>query len=227
MRRAAVILFVLLPALAACATTERGKPAAVTAVIADQPEWAGVATPADQTRLDALPALFAKAVAAVPRNRAGLVTAESALVDPTAAQLLPELPPGPYYCRLVRFGGRARFATYKPDFCYVEVGQKDKPGGNLSFTKQTGSNLPEGWIYPDGERRQVFLGAVRRTGERGVRRYGDDPAHDLAGVIERVSPFRWRLILTRAGNGAMLDIYELVPVPPQVPGAQPAVPQKS
>ena len=35
---------------------------------------------------------------------------------------------------------------------------------------------------------------------------------------------RWRLVLTQAGNGALLDIYELVPVTPLVPGAKPAVP---
>ena len=51
-------------------------------------------------------------------------------------------------------------------------------------------------------------------------------SQDVAGVIERVSPFRWRLVLTRAGKGALLDVYELVPVTPEVPGAAPAVPAK-
>ena len=134
--------------------------------------------------------------------------------------MLPQLPPGPYYCRLLRFGGRPRFATFKPDFCYVEAGTDA-----LAFTKQTGENLPEGWIFPDGDTRQIFLGTFRREGEPGGKHYGDDPVHDIAGIVERVSPFRWRLILTRAGGDAALELYELVPVPPEVPGAKPAVPE--
>ncbi|RZM36073.1 MAG: DUF4893 domain-containing protein, partial [Sphingomonas sp.] len=34
---------------------------------------------------------------------------------------------------------------------------------------------------------------------------------------------RWRMVLSRAGGGALLDVYELVPVTPKVPGAMPAV----
>lgn len=222
MRRAAMILFALTPALVACTTTGARKHPAAIATLEPQRQWAGLASAEDQARLSELQELFVKARAAVPRNRARLVDAETALVDPTAAQLLPELPPGPYHCRLVRFGGKARFATFKPDFCYVEAGK-----GNLSFTKQTanqGGSLPQGWIYPDGERRQVFLGANRRKGEAEGRRYGDDPNRDLIGVVERVSPFRWRLVLAQAGGGGTLDLYELVPVTPQVPGATAAIP---
>ena len=237
MRRAATNLFALTPALAGlfgagllggCATTaSRMTVKAPAAVVEPQPEWAGLATPADYARLANLPQVFAQARAAVPGTRAKLLAAETALVDPAAAQLAPELPPGPYHCRLVRFGGRARFATFKPDFCYVETARNAAGKSGVSFTKQTatrGGTLPEGWIYPDGERRQVFLGAVKRKGETAPRRYGDDPGHDLAGVIERVSPFRWRLILARAEAGATLDLYELVPVTPKVPGATAAIP---
>ena len=233
MRRAATILFALTPALAGmlggCATTAAGRVSvkAPAAVVEPQPEWAGLATPADYARLTALPKLFAQARAAVPGTRAKLLAAETALVDPAAAQLAPELPPGPYHCRLVRFGGKARFTTFKPDFCYVETAQTAAGKSGMSFTKQTasqGGTLPEGWIYPDGERRQVFLGATKRKGDTTARRYGDDPGHDLAGVIERVSPFRWRLVLARAEAGATLDLYELVPVTPTVPGAKATVP---
>ena len=226
MRRAAIITFTLLPLLAACATTGVRGPVAVVTV--EQPAWSIVASAQDHARLDQLPADFAKARAAVPRSRAARVAGEGALVDPAAAQLLPDLPPGPYYCRLVRFGGKAQFATYKPDFCYVEAGPGAGGKGRVAFTKQTanqpGGTLPEGWIYPDDERRQVFLGATRRKGEPGGRRYGDNPDQNVAGVVERVSPFRWRLVLTRAEGGGTLDMYELVPVAPRVPGATAAVP---
>lgn len=219
MPRAAFALLFALPALAACATRQTPEATVVVEAPPEPPTWIKSATAADQAALAALRGRFAAARAAVPRRLAARLRAESALADPYRALPMPQLPPGPYHCRLVRFGGRARFATFKPDFCNVDAGE-----ANAAFTKQTGANLPEGWIYPDSETRQVFLGTLRREGEAGGRRYGDDPARDIAGVIERVSPFRWRLILTRAGDGATLDLYELVPVTPLVPGAPAAVP---
>ena len=219
MFRAAIASLFVLTTLGGCAGHPATAPVGVIEPAAEEPAWMGIATPADQLRIAQLHARFVAAHAAVPRSRSKMLAAEAALVDPTAAQVLPQLPPGPYYCRLIRFGGSARLASFKPDFCYVNVEEK-----GLSFTKQTGTNLPEGWILPDGDTRQIFLGTFRREGEPGGKRYGDDPASDIAGIVERVSPFRWRLILTRAGGGATLDLYELVPVPPQVPGATPAAP---
>ena len=82
------------------------------------------------------------------------------------------------------------------------------------MTKQTGENLPGGWLHADSDRRLVFLGTLREKGETAAPPYGGAPARDIAGVVERVGPFRWRLVLTRAGKGALLDLYELVPVAP-------------
>ncbi|MEG8052635.1 DUF4893 domain-containing protein [Sphingomonas aerolata] len=69
----------------------------------------------------------------------------------------------------------------------------------------------------DGDRRQVFLGTVRTTPAQVAPPYGTNPARDVAGVVERVGPLRWRLVMTRAGQGAILDLYELVPAPPATP----------
>lgn len=184
--------------------------------------WRAVATLSDQQRLTLLPSLWPRAVAAVPRRAAARLKAEGALVDPAGALELPAPPPGPYYCRLLRFGGQAGLRTFKPDICYIE-GDSAK----LSFTKQTGGSLPGGWLYPDGTKRLVFLGATPSAGSKTVPLYGKHPAQDVTGLVERVSPFRWRLTLSRAARGAVMDVYELVPVPPEVPGAMPAVPAKS
>lgn len=214
MRRAAFTIALSSLALGACATRPKGVVEAEPIVEAvELKEWEGIVTPADRGRLAALPDQWRRALAGVPRRSAGRLAAEGPLVDPEIALDLPTPPPGPYHCRLVRFGGRAGFATFPPDFCYVEAS-----GGGLSFTKQTGGNLPQGWLHEDTPKREVFLGTT------GPGRYADDPARDVAGVVERVSPFRWRLVLTRAGRGAVLDLYELVPVTPEVPGAKPAVP---
>lgn len=68
-----------------------------------------------------------------------------------------------------------------------------------------------------------IAGSLRPSADRSAAAYGTDFTRDVAGVVERVGAFRWRLVLTRAGV-ATLDIYELVPVTPRVPGAVPAVP---
>lgn len=217
MRRAAFVLALIPLALGACAAKPRvaAAPApAATVETVETKEWESTARPADQAQIAELPQRWVRAIAAVPRRATAKLRAEGPLAAPVALEA-PTPPPGPYHCRLVRFGGRAGITTFPPDFCYVEA--KD---GRLSFTKQTGSNLPQGWLYDDTPTRQVFLGTM------GQGRYGDVPQQDVAGVVERVSPFRWRLTLTRAGRGALLDAYELVPVTPEVPGAPRAVPAK-
>lgn len=215
--RRAVVAFALL-ILGACAG--RGPvpaPAGPAAIIEIEPfkEWEQIVTAADQAGIAALPQRWALALAAIPRRSMTRLRAEGALAEPEAALAMPTPPPGPYHCRLVRFGGRSGIATFPPDFCYVETSE-----GRLSFTKQTGRNLPNGWLHEDTPTRHVLLGTM------GPGRYGDVPGRDVAGVVERVSPFRWRLVLTRGGRGALLDVYELVPVTPEVPGAPRAVPAK-
>lgn len=218
MRRVNIAL-ALIP-LAGCA--HRPRPVVTVEAAPQQPTgWRAIASDEDQRRIDALPQAWAHALASVPRRMRAKLAVEGKLVEPGAALELPAPPPGPYRCRLVRFGGRDGYRSFAPDFCYV-----DGDARGLSFTKQTGSNLPGGWLHGDRGRRQIFLGGMPRPGATGVPRYGDDPAQDVAGVVERVSPFRWRLVLTRAGKGALLDVYELVPVTPEVPGATPAVPAK-
>ena len=218
-------ILALAPALAVtlasggCATKP---PVPVVTVETEVPQptgWRATASAEDQRSIDQLPGLWLQARAAVPRRMQAKLRAETRLVEPEAALELPAPPPGPYRCRLVRFGGTAGFQTFAPDFCYVDGDDK-----GVSFTKQTGSNLPGGWLHADTPTRQVFLGSFPKSAAAGVPRYGDDPAQDVVGVVERVSPFRWRLVLTRAGKGALLDVYELVPVTPEVPGAAPAVP---
>ena len=203
-----------MPPAAASAAVSPAKPVTVP----DAPAWRAVAMPLDVPRIQALPEALARARAAVPKRLATRLSAQGAVVDPGAAQLMPQMPPGSYYCRLVRFGGVGRFRAFPPDFCYVDV----SPQG-MSFTKQTGTTLPEGYFHPDTDRRLVFLGTSRTIGEKRGRAYGQDPATDQVGIVERVAPFRWRLLLGRPGQGATLDMYELVPVPTRVQGARPAI----
>lgn len=218
MFRAALALAVTSCALGGCAS-RTPRPVVTVETVAQPTGWRAIASVGDQQQIDALPATWARAIAAVPRRAQAKLRAETKLVEPAAALELPAPPPGPYRCRLVRFGGREGISTFPPDFCYVDGGEK-----GVSFTKQTGANLPGGWLHPDTPTRQVFLGGLRAPDAKEAPGYGGDPPKNVVGVVERVSPFRWRLVLTRAGRGALLDVYELVPVPPEVPGATPAMP---
>ena len=176
--------------------------------------WEAAITAPDEARLAALPDLWAKARASVSGRAKAQFEREGPLVDPAAALDLPALPPGQYSCRLVRLGGRAGFATFKPDLCTV-----DGSARSLSLTKQSGSILPGGWLFADTDRRQIFLGTLRSARMKSAPAYSTNPAQDAVGVVERVAPFRWRLVFARAGVGATLDIYELVPLTPRVPGS--------
>lgn len=207
-------------ALGGCATHRAATGAHATVEVeaaAAQPTWATFATPAGVQSLDTLHARFTQAVHTLPRPAAARVRAEGALLDPDAAQLAPQLTPGPYHCRLVRIGGARGVQGFAPDVCYILA---DTDG--LAFAKASGENRPEGHLHADGDKRMVLLGTYRRANEKAQHRYGDDPARDIVGVFERVSSFRWRLIIDRAGS---LDVYEMVPVPPEVKGAKAMVPQ--
>ncbi len=190
--------------------------------VATQPDvpdnWHMRVTPTDRTAIDQLGVTWTKARAAVPRRARAALAAEGPLLDPTIALPKPELPPGLYYCRLLRFGGRAGFATSKPDFCTVVAN-----AAGVAFNKQSGASQPRGWLFAHNDTRSVFLGAFQPARGGAAPAYGANPALSVAGVVERVSGFRWRMAMTRAGGGAVLDVYELVPVTPKVPGSVPAV----
>jgi len=205
--------------LAAGCTPEPTRP---RITVGEQPEvptsWHMRVTATDRAAIDRLPMAWSRARAAIPRRARAAVAAEGILLDPDVALPRAELPPGLYYCRLLRFGGRAGFATFKPDFCTVVVS-----ADGTAFNKQSGTTQPRGWLFAQNDTRQVFLGALQPQRGGSAPAYGVDPLANVAGVVERVSGFRWRMVLTRAGNGALLDVYELVPVTPKVPGAVPAV----
>ena len=202
--------------LAACAAAPKGQLRPVVALdpVPAQGLWRSVARDADQALIDDLPGRWVRALQSVPRKFAARVKAEGALLDPQGAKAVQALPVGPYRCRLVRLGGPRGFATYRPDFCYV-----DGDAERRSFTKQDGENLPGGWLYAESDTREIFLGGSRARPADLPLPYGQSTDTDVVGIVERVAPFRWRLILPKAKQGAVLDIYELVPVPPEVPDA--------
>lgn len=178
------------------------------------PEWRTIAKKEDQSAIDALGARWASALAAVKTWRKPAVTAEGKLLEADAALVRPLPPPGRYRCRTLRFAGtQGGFQSFQPWFCFVE-----EEGDLTILTKATGSDRPQGRLWPDGEKRLIFLGSTLRGPEGPAPAYGDSRDTDTAGVCERVGDFQWRLVVPRAGND--LDIIELVPdVPPPSPPA--------
>ena len=143
------------------------------------------------------------------------IAEEGELLKPGAALPRPAPTPGSYNCRLVRLGKVSNagpaFEKFKPFFCYVEV-----EGDLLTIVKQTGTERPAGRLWDDDvPTRLIFLGTVALGPREAVKAYGADPSRDMAGVLERVAPMRWRLVLPYPRSKAKLDIYELTPVPEQ------------
>ncbi len=174
--------------------------------------WKQVATDADESRLARLATAWEQGLGDVRRNYAGEVRREGVLLRPQAALPRPAPTPGSYNCRLIKLGRATpktrAYESFKPFFCYVEV-----EGDLLTIVKQTGSQRPAGRLWEDDDPdRLIFLGSLALGDSQPAVAYGDDPKRDMAGVLERIGPFRWRLVIPWPQSTSKLDVFELTPV---------------
>lgn len=119
-------------------------------------------------------------------------------------------PPGSYRCRVARLGsepGPRAVQRFPVHFCHVGV-----EGALLSFTKQTGERL-EGYLFVDSDIRMIFLGA-RGSDDSRIPAYGVDETRDVAGIVERTGPLRYRIVIPWPRSGAALEVIELAPIAP-------------
>jgi len=79
------------------------------------------------------------------------------------------------------------------------------------FAKVDGSQRPVGIIYPDDDRRMIFLGAMMLGDESRPLPYGRDTERDMVGIVERVAPQRWRIAFPYPQWESTIDVFELVP----------------
>jgi len=210
------IIAILLAPLAACTTTPSVRPGIHPSVeVGPTPKsnaWREVATAADEDRLARLGLAWQEALDEATKANAVDVRREGKLLLPRSALPRPEPTPGSYNCRLIKLGsatpkGKA-FESFKPFFCYVEV-----EDNLLTIVKQTGSQRPAGRLWEDDDTtRLVFLGSLALGDESAPVGYGDDPKRDMAGVLERIGPFRWRLVIPWPQSTSKLDVFELTPV---------------
>jgi len=174
--------------------------------------WKQVATDADEVRLSRLDAAWTEALADARKSNPGDVRREAKLLVPNAGLARPAPTPGSYNCRLIKVGKatpRSKpYESFRPFFCYVQI-EDDQ----LTIVKQTGSQRPSGRLWDDDSaNRMIFLGSLALGDEDQPRAYGDDPKRDMAGVFERIAPFKWRLVIPWPQSTSKLDVFELTPV---------------
>jgi len=207
----------LAAALSGCETARPKLPSGVHPSVEVAPPlksevWKAVATADDEDRIARLGLAWRDALADAQKTNAADVRREGKLLLPRSALPRPAPTPGSYNCRLIKLGKAAAagkaYESFKPFFCYVEV-EDDL----LTIVKQTGSQRPAGRLWEDDDStRLIFLGSLALGNEDQPLAYGDDPKRNMAGVLERIGPFRWRLVIPWPQSNSKLDVFELTPV---------------
>jgi hypothetical protein len=174
--------------------------------------WKAVAAAEDKDRLSRVDVAWQEALEEAKKADGASVRREGKLLQPNASLPRPDATPGSYNCRLIKLGKATPkskpIETFKPFFCYVEV-----EGDQLTIVKQTGSQRPAGRLWEDDDpRRLIFLGSLALGDETAPLAYGDDPKRNMAGVLQRIAPFKWRLVIPWPQSTSKLDVFELTPV---------------
>ena len=213
-----------LASLASCATKPKLPPGVKPTVEVGAPAkadvWMHIATPADQDRLARLGLAWQQALDDAKKTNAADIRREGKLLLPRSGLPRPAPTPGSYFCRLIKLGKATAkskpYESFKPFFCYVEVETDDNL---LTIVKQTGSQRPAGRLWEDDDpTRLIFLGSLALGDEQQPVAYSDDPKRDMAGVLDRIGPFKWRLVIPWPQSTSKLDVFELTPVPQQPEG---------
>ena len=222
-RRAGSVALIGLALVAAgCATKPKLPPGAHPMVEVAPPlksdAWKAVANDADKDRISRLDSAWQQALTEAGKSFSVEIRKEGDLLKPRAALPRPAPTPGSYNCRLIKLGQAGpktrAYESFKPFFCYVEV-----EGDLLTIVKQTGSQRPAGRLWEDDDpSRLIFLGSLALGNEDQPLAYGDDPKRNMAGVLQRIGPFRWRLVIPWPQSTSKLDVFELTPVALQPQG---------
>ncbi|QSF55128.1 MULTISPECIES: DUF4893 domain-containing protein [Brevundimonas] len=175
-------------------------------------DWRKVANTADASLLGRLDQAWRMARAEAEEGGfSRQVEALGPLADPNAGQSGRVQPgQGNYRCRTIKMGSRngsgLAYVEYPWFRCTVEL----TAGGDLILTKLTGSQRTRGLIYPDTDRRGVYIGAQAwGADENRYPAYGDSAERDQVGVIERIGQNRWRLVLPWPKQEAKLELLEI------------------
>ena len=198
---------VLLLAVSACAMVQ--PPTAV--VTQPRQDWRAVATESDRVRLRDWRKTFTSAIASARASgHSADIDREGVLLQPDSTLAGGPIPNGMYKCRAIKVGAKSSgmlgFVTYPHFSCRVQ-----QDGRLQSFAKLSGSQRQVGLIFPSDGLRQVFLGTLMLGDEARAMHYGVDQERDVAGLVERIGPSRWRLVMPSPHFESQLDVMELIP----------------
>ena len=174
-------------------------------------DWHLVASQADRDRLARWRTAWITGLdKAAAAGHSAQIAAQGALLKPDLALDDPLLPAGDYSCRVIKMGAQTQglldYVAYPTFTCRVTVEE-----GRIHLAKIGGSQRPVGDIFPDEPRRMIFLGAMMLGDESRPLPYGRDAERDMAGIVERVGPLRWRVAFPYPRWESIVDILELVP----------------
>lgn len=177
--------------------------------------WREIITQRDRTRLKDWRTTWVAAVNEARTHGFGAqIDAEGVLLQPDAALDQPEMPDGLYRCRTFKLGTQLSpvavpsphpFEAFPAGHCRLR---------NRQLVRLDGPQRPGGRLFPYDGAHLLFLGGLALGDEVGTVRYGRDPQRAIVGLLERVGPARWRLVLPQPAWGSRLDILELVPERP-------------
>lgn len=163
--------------------------------------WRDDATDADRLRVRDWRGAWNDALTQAKASRRTIDAADP-LFQPDAGLDRPLPPPGVYRCRFVKLGGAVALAVRASGRCRVSA---------TGLTKLDGPQRPTGGLYPDTTVRGIFLGTLLLGDELRPLEHGQDTDRDTAGLVERIGPARWRVVLPRPRFESTLDLLELVP----------------
>lgn len=181
----------------------------VPAAAQDGENWRKAATPADRKRLREWRTAWVAALGQARADRAGAaaIAADPELHAPDRALTRPLPPDGAYRCRTVKLGRRGDvglpYVAYPWFRCRVFDGR---------LAKIDGSQRIAGRFHPDTDARAVLLGTLVLGDERKPIAYGRDGGRDMAGLVERIGPARWRVVFPYPAYESLLDLLELQPI---------------
>jgi hypothetical protein len=179
-----------------------------------KPDWHDLITDPDHLRLRAWRKAMVDGLAKARASGSGArIDAEGKLLDPDAGIEGATLPVGYYRCRVIKLGakppavaGHDNFIAYPAHRCQV------RPSGPVTkLVELDGLQKPSGRLYQDGSSRVVFLGTMILGDEVKPIAYGRDADRDVVGIVQRVEPGRWRMIVPQPAWESLADVLELVP----------------
>jgi hypothetical protein len=173
--------------------------------------WRSIATEADRERVREWRTAWLRALKqARGAGHAAAIASEGVLLEPDSAIDNTAPPAGDYLCRTIKIGAKSEgllnYVAYPAFRCRIGGGE-----GVRDFAKLNGSQRPVGRLFPENERRMVFLGTLQLGDERGTLRYGHDAERAMAGVLERIGERRWRLVFPYPHYESVIDVLELIP----------------